>query len=257
VHETLCSRAFLHALQGKWSEANADIERVKNSTGNPEILVRCDITLISVLRGQQRLGDLHALVEGMHFRYGPLQSPLAFAEVQRLEATCAAGEWNRAKVLLEKCIKKRIRIPYAAWFLQGEGLRATESLLAQSQNEKLEMADRAEQIIKAGIIMEIAGKASRGKEMWDRVIREFPGTRCHYYDSLARSLGSDNCGNVEEMPHSAFRRSELFYLTALLAEHRGRAERSRELLEMGVREDPTLRWPAYMAKQKLAGISLL
>ena len=54
------------------------------------------------------------------------------------------------------------------------------------------------------------------------------------------------------MPFDAYTRSEMFYLAGLLYGKRGEGKRSRELLRMCVKEDPTLRWPAFCAKRKMA-----
>ena len=43
----------------------------------------------------------------------------------------------------------------------------------------------------------------------------------------------------------------LFYLAGLLYEHRGNSAVARGLFEASAREDPTLHWPAYLAKQRL------
>ena len=51
------------------------------------------------------------------------------------------------------------------------------------------------------------------------------------------------------MPYSAYERSEMFYLAALLYLERGRKNDGDRLMRAAVVEDPTLRWPAYLARR--------
>jgi len=58
--------------------------------------------------------------------------------------------------------------------------------------------------------------------------------------------------NLEAMDYPPMIRSELFFLVARLYEIWGQGKRSKELLTMSVATDKTLRWPAWLARQKLA-----
>ena len=115
------------------------------------------------------------------------------------------------------------------------------------------IATSADRAVKAGILFELAGERKRAEEAWKGVEKRFPPERCGFYALLAKDLRSDRPDNLEDMVFHAQIRSEMFYLCALLFEKRENEKRSHELLELCVKEDPTLRWPAFLARQKLTG----
>jgi hypothetical protein len=112
--------------------------------------------------------------------------------------------------------------------------------------------------MKAGILLSLSGEEEKAREVWSEVERRFPETRCCYFASLARRLGRGQRDNMEDIRCHAWDRSEMCYLVALLCEKQGNTARSRELMEMCLAADPTLRWPAYLARAKLtSSLSLL
>jgi AraC-like DNA-binding protein/tetratricopeptide (TPR) repeat protein len=127
----------------------------------------------------------------------------------------------------------------AAWLLEGARLE-TPDLFARGQ-----MA------VTAGILLELAGRKQAALDVWRETSRRFPPEYCYFWGGFARELAANRLPPIEALQHYFHVRSEMFFLTGLLEEHRGHAARARELLALAVREDPTRLWPAQLAERKL------
>ena len=55
---------------------------------------------------------------------------------------------------------------------------------------------------------------------------------------------------LSAIPYPAWNRSEIFFLAGLRYEAKEQTDKARELFEMSVKEDPSLNWPAMLAKSK-------
>jgi hypothetical protein len=73
----------------------------------------------------------------------------------------------------------------------------------------------------------------------------------YLWGTLAKALAAGKPDHLESMNRFWRTRSEMSYLAGLLYECRGNAARARRLFSLARKEDPSLRWPAYLAILKL------
>jgi hypothetical protein len=102
------------------------------------------------------------------------------------------------------------------------------------------------------MVFEIGGHRSEAKAGWKEVAMRFPPTRVNALADVAREIseGRDTALLVST-PYEAEVRSELFYWAGRLFEKRGDAGLARRLMRLAVKEDPTRRWPAELARRWL------
>jgi hypothetical protein len=181
-------------------------------------------------------------------------------------------------------------ILYVPELVEGNYLAASQVLLADSNVDDGNLGLHAEQAIKAGIMQELGNHKDDARKVWSEAARRYPAERCCFYGMLANMLLSSQLSalsiqleekntsslihpssftphlssdtsvafripnsefDISKMPFHPHIRSEMFYLVGLLCEKRGQMEQGKALFQMSVKEDATLRWPAYLSKKRL------
>jgi hypothetical protein len=93
------------------------------------------------------------------------------------------------------------------------------------------------------------------RKIWAEAIRRFPSEKINFYAEAAEVLLENRTGIIEKMPYRARHCSEMFYLAGSLFEARGNADEAHNLFTRALKNDPTLKWPAYFAERKLKEMS--
>jgi hypothetical protein len=218
------------------------------------VLSRCDVYWAFNLRAANRMAEAVDMLLATPGRYAFHGFAQGYPELQASLILCSQGCIERAKEIMERtgaALPGDNCCQYVPLFVEGDFSKASGTLMRGDNTGSAGQASWAECRIKAGIAMELSGNAGKARRMWRETAGDFPPSQCSYFGSLAQQL-ADGSDNVEEMPYSAHRRSEMFYFAAMLHEKRGNAARSKQLLQLCVKEDPTLRWPACLARQKLS-----
>lgn len=127
-----------------------------------------------------------------------------------------------------------------------------EFLLKTLRGKSGNLAFCASAGVLAGIARELGGQPKAAEEIWAEAIRRFPSERVNWYADLADRLSKSGRDQLESMPYHPWTKSQLMYWTGLLWEKRGNRKRSKQLLEMCVKEDATNRWPTVLAKRRLS-----
>jgi len=124
--------------------------------------------------------------------------------------------------------------------------------LNEINTANINIAQKARLFTFSGIMLELSGKREEAIKLWKETRQRFPAEQCNFYGDLCDALAGESTDCIASMPYSAPNRSELFCLAGVLYEKRRNFKRAKELFKMSVKEDPTLRWPAYFAKNMLA-----
>ncbi|MBN1671031.1 MAG: hypothetical protein JXR37_08370 [Kiritimatiellae bacterium] len=206
--------AQLYGAQGKRRESARLLAELRKRTDWCSTLARCDVQQAVNLRADARFQKAVNLLQTIAARYPKAERLDAFGQLQAAIILCTLDRKHESE-------------------------------------QALRLA--AANAVKVGILLELAGDARGARDAWAQAIRRFPCSRCCHYASLARSIMGAEADKLEEMPYHPLTRSEFFYLGALLYEARADPKRSRQLFRLCVKEDPTLNWPAYLAKKRLQG----
>lgn len=262
IISALHSLTDAYILQGNIKEGMENIEAIRAKTKDDFNLAYCCYNQGILLRGTEHFGEAIRSFQEAGLRYPKARTWGAFSEMQIALIVCMLGKTAKAKEIMNQMINKfsdesYIKkgktgyFTYVPWLLEGEYIKASALLLADSKIEDDGIAGCAAQAIKAGILLELAEKQKEAGSLWMETMKRFPAHRCCYYASLAQGLFSGETGCLEKMPYHTRTRSEMFYLVGLLYEKRGNLKQAQKLFEMSWKEDPTLRWPAYLSKRKL------
>jgi tetratricopeptide (TPR) repeat protein len=248
---------------GKLDKSEEVIGQIPHRTENATILAQCHVHRAYCLRGRAKFEEALCLLAEVPERFPRAKELAAFSQLEMSVIHWMLGRssegWSAIRRAQKLCPntgfqrdgRKSFHL-YVPHFLEGNFEQATAILLEDSRVSDEAWAEHAQQAIKAGIMLELAGKIEKARDLWQQAARRFPVSRCCYLGSLALDLLSHGTGaRAEEMPFPVLWRSEMHYLCGLLYEARGDVQRSRGLLALAWREDQTLRWPAYLARQKL------
>jgi hypothetical protein len=144
------------------------------------------------------------------------------------------------------------RFTMVSHVVEGRLGELADLLLEASRRDDGNQSARGQEAVTAGILLELSGKRREAVKVWKEAIRKFPPDRCCFWAGLAEALAAKESDGIESMPLFWRARSEMSYLAGLLYEHRGDTRRARRLFDLSLKEDPTLRWPAFMARQSLS-----
>lgn len=258
---SLFSRINLMQLYHEWGRIK-DSENLRcelvGMTKDPVLLVRCSIQNALNFRALERPEEALAVLEEIPDRFGIVEPAFqSHARIHSALILCCLGKPEEGrKALEEACVVDPNRYLNSAHYLpiqiaEGNYASAAESLLKDYRNAKELISSSAELGVKAGILHELAGKKDEAKPIFKEVSQRFPNEQVRYFGLLAGALLSNDGFDFTQMPYEHFRRSEMFYLIGLLKENRGDKASARALFELGVKDDPALRWPAFFAKQLL------
>ncbi|MBN1670624.1 MAG: helix-turn-helix domain-containing protein [Kiritimatiellae bacterium] len=257
--------AELYTHWGRAALARKTIGRLRTQTADPIVLGQCDLLEAANLRARSRLRQAIAVYDRIGRKWAEAVHLCAYAALQKALVLCQLGQTEQARDVIRDVHQEDARIAgmppdiermrryceYVAWCVDGEYERAAALLTDAARDDRQVLAVRAEAAVKAGILTELAGKPKAARTIWGRTVRAYPPPRCGYYGTLAERLRAGVAPGLAEMPYEAFRRSEMFFLVALLYESRGDSRLSRTLFRLCVKEDRSLRWPARLGTERL------
>lgn len=264
TERALLALSYCYVIQGKFLESEEVLAKTKKISTDQSMLAGCVIYRAFNLRAQEKFIEALDTLQTVRELYSGAESWCSTSLIHSALISCMLQKPDKAEELLktaERAYKNqsdfslaaRGNIWYVPAFFKCEYRKAADLLLASSKDENGQIARQANQALKAGILFELAFNNIKAEEVWGDLIKRFPPHYCNYYSEPARAFMHGEKDNLEEMPYEALRRSEMFYLAGLLYEKRGNKKRAKELFAMSLKEDPTLRWPAYLARIRLHG----
>ncbi len=250
------------AMLRKFDESESILLETKAMTRNPFFLAYCDIYRSFNARAGGRIEEASRMLEAVDIQYPEAASMVAFARIHRAFLCISTGKITQARKILEQA---EAGDPQYFYFQPGsrDALFCPLHLRAGEYGQAANMLEsgarigghgtwqQAQKGVKAGILHEIGGNEDAAKSTWDWIAHRYPADRYGFFGALASALLSDKEDHLEKMPYHPEHRSEMFYICALLYEMRGNRDRAQTLLQMSLEEDPTLRWPAWLAREKL------
>lgn len=252
---TMIDLMHLYYEWGKFSQSVHTRKEIEQSTKDPSELARCRLHEAMVFRAQGEFESALDLLQSM----AGLEVEGSFLLHTKTQASCLLcylGRLAEARKLFEEY---RIAHPYQylgsreylpLLLAEGNFLEA-ERILMLEYHDNFVNCILAEAGTKAAILRELAGQVDEAKSLFEEISRRFPGEQVCFFGPFAAALLSGEDFDVGEMPYEHTRRSEMFYLCGLLKEKRGDHAAAKVLFEMSIKDDPTLRWPAYFSKKKL------
>lgn len=251
----ICSR------QGKWQDADLNIQKIRAMTKDRTVLARCLVFEAYALRGQEKFEQALSLLDSLSQQIP--NAPRHFAVFAQLTASftfCAIEKTNQARGAIEKA--RQIdpgdsyllpglvgRFQFVPDLLDGNFEAAAEALMRSGQMWPKVIC--ALLLIEAGICYELAGVSLKAQEAFTRVIDNYPANRYCFFGELARHLNRGEYETAFQMPYAFQIRSEVFCLLGMLCEAKGQKDRAQTFFRQSQAEDPTLSWPAAMSKRKL------
>jgi len=254
--------AFIYSAQNKLEKSDGIITKARSITNAPHELVWTEVNQAFNYRARGQMRKAIQKLEVTMSQYSELPKACAFAGLESALIFCGMGKLEEARNVIQRA---RHIYPEDTYLQYGEGSEylyvpyLIEEDFPQAANylendfrfDDDKLSVHAAQGIAAGIMWELALQKEQAEKLWEEVMQKFPLHQCNYCALLAESLLKREHDRLEEMPDIIYRRSEMYYLVALLYEHRKQKERSIELLQLAYAEDKTLRWPAVLAMKKL------
>jgi AraC-like DNA-binding protein/tetratricopeptide (TPR) repeat protein len=253
-----------YACEGRFREAEAVHRRAERECDDPLSTAMLLLNLVILQRGRGRFRDALRTLDRVREEFGTRAEEAArSAPLYRAQILCGMGRTEEALADLAAAGLLRpdpgiagyaevLGIAYVPHALRGEMEESAKMLRALSRSEEREPCQRALAAILAGMLLEIGDLPKEAKKIWREVGRRFPETRVHGFADVATELASGGgTDRLLALPADAQVRGELLYWAARLFEKRGEKARVRPLLEIIVREDPTRRWPAELARRRL------
>lgn len=259
--QALRELGYVYLMLGKLEESrNCYREHVENQR-DPGKLADGDIYGAFALRGEGKLREALGILDDVARRPG-IPHRAAWAALESLLILCALGEGEKARISLDEARKIYPWLSYfqpgyvslyayVPEFVAGNFPRASELLLADSRKQNNLIFMHGLQAMIAGFLMEIANDRKGARRIWAEVLRRFPAQRTPLFAPLAEELLKGKILDLGVLPLGNQWVSELNYLAALACESKGDHARCRILLEQCVQLDGSLRWPAFLSKQKL------
>lgn len=226
-------------------------------------IARSDIVHGVNLRAQGRFEEAISFLRNTMGRYPEATDVSIFAALNASHIYCLLNQPVQARELINQLEERFPESPmffgphgasfkYPPLFLEGRYFEAAHVLLTGTKHGGF-VHQLAGQMVRAGILFELAGDKNQALSVWSEVTRRFRPDRCCFYGDLARSFVEKE-DILETMPYPAMTRAEMFYLAGLLYKARGERERAQKNFGFAVAEDPTLNWYTWMAKAELSQV---
>lgn len=256
------SLSDLLAIMGRFDASEGRLKEIESSEPTPFNLLRCQIQ-----RGRNLCAKGHD-EEGLalltkHAQLGEITEMATFAQMLAALVYCARKDPQNARKAIEHAryenpnsfyLQKGTvsRFLYPILVLGGDREQAAEMLKDDSYVGDAPFALRAEQAIKAGILLELAGKKQEAKALWVHTSQRFTEVRCPFFGALSSRLATGAADQTEQMPFPVANRIEMFYLVGLLNRARGNEKRAQQLFALAIEEDHMRLWPSRWAKDAVA-----
>lgn len=262
TESSLFTLADIQRLQGRPDGSLATILRIRSKAESTDAMARCHFMEAlavheqgNLKRARQMLLDL-----GRIFPQAPIWA--AFAMLNASWLWCIEQESKDARAAIAEAerlfpglnyLKRgvRSRYTYVPDLVDNMYEEAAIALLEDGRCDYGQIVMHAEQFCMAGIVLELAGKSDKAREIWTNAALRYPPAHCCFFGELARNFRDGTDDGLETMPYGPQKRSEMFYLAGLLYESRGNSSRASKLFTLSATEDKSRRWPSWLASGKL------
>ncbi len=261
--EALDNLAFVLTMQGRFAESEQCLSRIMEISQEPSAHANAVIHNARNPRGRGRPAEALDMLKQVHQKFSRLNAFRAYAGLEASLLWCSLNNSQEAMNAIKQAEELH---PGLDLLSAGSGgtYRYVPLLLLERFGEAAQMLEtdsradgnrifvRAAHLLKASLLWHLDNKENKARKALEEIVRRFPERRCHYMAALALNLLRGEWQCLKDIPSSAYHRSEIFYLAALALEKQDRAAAANEFLKMSVTEDPSRRWPAYLAEQKQA-----
>lgn len=251
--------AYTSILLGKFDAAEEWLSQIRQASRNRSQLAGCSLISAYVLRGQGKMDQALAGFEAMQKDFVELTDYRVYAKLESALILCSLNRSSEARRALDEAyawgVGIQSRYSYVVDLLAGNFEQGAQDLLSDSRGDSPNLFERAEQATKAAMLLEIGGNKKAAQKIWEEIIGRFPGERCAFFAAFAADMLEGRIDSLREIVTGAYQRSELFYLASKACEKRGDPARSHDFLDLCLKEDPSLRWPAYLAGKKLGRLA--
>lgn len=251
--------------QGKFNASDKLLEELKELNKDyPMDFARADTYAALNLRGRGKLDEATSHFGGLAERHSAAMGWPAFGELEASLICCQTGDLSRARILLANACseapgKKNQRLGkseyfYVPEFLDGRYAKAAEILGHDHARLKPGSMAYAHVGLKMAICLWLSGDAKAARDALATISTRCPKDQINFFGELAAQLAKRQTELVSQLPEEQRYRSEMFFLVARLCAHWGQKKRAKELLRMSANEDPTNRWPSWVAKKELGSV---
>lgn len=257
--QSLHDLSYLCSVEGDFEESERLLGEIRRRTESVFRLAQCDLFHGFNLRGQKGPHKALEWLEKVVAQYGAQRPESIVAQIEMMMILCSMGRTTEALAMLDQArangpnhsyvLRRSFR--YVIPLCQGDYAQAADILWANGTDESAWPCTWAGNVIKAGILFELADNKAKASEIWQWVPQRFPESRIRYYGNLAKDLSFGQGADFESMPYLRDDRSEMFYLAGLLFEKRGQPARAEHLFRLSVQEDATHRWPVHLSQKNL------
>jgi len=255
--------AYTYLIQGRAVAARRTLAEAKESTNDRTMLARLTLLEAYGLRGDGRLDEALGKLGEIRADLSPRHVVATASMMEEALLLSRLGDARGSRRVLRRLGRLNRDTPEAVEYplayarygcscIDGKYADAARIMDGVSRNERGSLVQCAEAGVKAGLLLLATGEEEKAGKAFARVATRFPPDRCCAYGALARDLQERRVDRLAELPYERRARSELFCLAALGIEKSGDQRGARDLFEMSAAEDPTQRWPAFLAKERLA-----
>lgn len=255
--------AFVLTMQGRFEESDQCIAKITELSKEPAINANALIHGARNPRGRGQLEKAFAMLEQVQHKFDQLTTYLAYASLEQSHLLCSL---NKPVEAMEAIAKADELHPGIDLLSAGSGstYRYVPLLLVEKFDEAAQLLEtdsraegnwifmRATHLLKASLLWYLDQAENKARRALEEIVRRFPERRCHAVAALAENLLHNEWKCLREFPSSSYYRSEIFYLAALVLEKQGQRASAQEFMKMSAKEDLSLRWPAALAKTRLA-----
>lgn len=262
--QALHDLSFVYSVLGRVEESESCSQLLRDESAADYLLAGADAISAFNFRGQDKAAEALDQLDRLGRRYEHMKEQRAYAKLEAALILSTLGRTVEARTGLaeaaEICphygllqVGTRSMYHYPVALAENKFEEACNLLLIDARIAYGSIFLCAMKMTQAGMITEMAGEEKKAHELYAEITRRFPPNRCAFFAGLAEDLLKGQKDQLFEVPLGAQQRSEMLYLGGLLCEKRG-AEMSKKFYEQSIKEDLSLRWPAYLSKKKL-GIS--
>jgi len=250
-------------MQGRFDESGQCGMQIQELSREPAVHANSMIHGSRNPRGRGMMDKALDMLEQVHITFDSLAYYRAYASLEQAHILCGCNKPVEAQNAIKRAEELSPAISllapgsgstyrYVPLLLLGQFGEAAHMLETDSRAEAGWTFIRAAHLLKASLLWHLDNKENKARRSLEEIVRRFPERRCHYMAGLATNLLCGEWQCLKDIPSSGYHRSEIFYLAALALEKQDRAAAANEFLKMSVTEDPSRRWPAYLAEQKQA-----
>ncbi len=256
---TMPQAADIFTCTGDRRQSEKMLDLWESRADNVNDLARSRVYRAFNLRAEKKFDEAVRLLQSIPKEFAKANHIHAFALYHQILILCMAGRIDEGSRL---CLEGRQRYPDSPYFAATQLylpdlVRKKYSVIARDIEKETAGAQEgpagflAHRFFLGGIFNSLAGKKNESTKAFANLTGDFPETLCAFYGYAAQCLLDDQEIDMDKATYTNQRRSELFYLLGLCYEDRGNRQQAQRFFEQSLREDLSLRWPAYLAGRKI------